>query len=196
MVALRKRKQNRSTTIRSRRQEVSQDWSETDQFALVEEQTVSNACGERDDSDPGKQEPLSTTLEGEDVTMIELPITPVPKPRMTRADRWKQRECVIRYWEFKDNIQSEFHDNNYTFPVPAHVIFLMPIPQSWSQKKQQKMLGQPHLQRPDKDNLEKAILDALFEEDSHVWDGRVSKFWSRTGKILIKEITPCCYIFD
>ena len=188
MVALRKRKQNRSTTIRSRRQKVPQNWSEIDRFALVEEQTVSNACGERDDSDPGKQEPFSMT--------IELPITPVPKPRMTRADRWKQRECVIRYWEFKDNILSEFHDNNYTFPVPAHVIFLMPTPRSWSQKKQQKMLGQPHLQRPDKDNLEKAILDALFEEDSHVWDGRVSKFWSETGKILIKEITPCYYIFD
>lgn len=43
----------------------------------------------------------------------------------------------------------------------------------------------PHMQKPDKDNLEKALLDCVFEEDSHVWDGRVSKLWGWTGAIII-----------
>ena len=47
--------------------------------------------------------------------------------------------------------------------------------------------GKPHQQRPDKDNLEKAILDAIFKQDSHIWDGRTSKIWGNTGSIIIKE---------
>ncbi len=39
-----------------------------------------------------------------------------------------------------------------------------------------------HIQKPDRDNLEKALLDALtglgvFKDDSQVCDGRVSKTW-------------------
>jgi Holliday junction resolvase RusA-like endonuclease len=48
--------------------------------------------------------------------------------------------------------------------------------------------GKPHQQKPDKDNLEKALLDAIFEDDCRIWDGRVSKVWGETGQILIGEI--------
>lgn len=50
------------------------------------------------------------------------------------------------------------------------------------------MNGKPHQQKPDKDNLEKALLDAIFEDDCRIWDGRVSKVWGETGKIIIKEL--------
>ncbi|MGU0055537.1 RusA family crossover junction endodeoxyribonuclease [Enterobacter hormaechei] len=43
------------------------------------------------------------------------------------------------------------------------------------------MNGKPHQQKPDKDNLEKALLDAIFDDDSRVWDGRVTKVWGRGG---------------
>jgi Holliday junction resolvase RusA-like endonuclease len=48
------------------------------------------------------------------------------------------------------------------------------------------MDGKPHQQKPDKDNLEKSILDAVFDDDSKVWDGRVSKLWGVDGKIVVE----------
>lgn len=37
------------------------------------------------------------------------------------------------------------------------------------------MNGKPHQSKPDKDNLERALLDALFEDDAHIWDSRARK---------------------
>ena len=33
--------------------------------------------------------------------MKNIKITPVSKPRMTRADTWKKRPCVLKYWAYK-----------------------------------------------------------------------------------------------
>lgn len=48
------------------------------------------------------------------------------------------------------------------------------------------MRGTPHEQKPDKDNLLKALLDALYGDDSHVWhdDGHL-KFWGDEGSITV-----------
>ena len=62
------------------------------------------------------------------------------------------------------------------------------MPKSWESSKRDKMRGLPHKQTPDKDNCEKAILDALFTNDSMIWDGRVSKFWGDSGAIVVIEI--------
>ncbi|NWC66026.1 RusA family crossover junction endodeoxyribonuclease [Cedecea sp. P7760] len=115
-------------------------------------------------------------------------ILPMGKPRMTRADKWKKRLEVLRYRAFCDEVrlnQIELPECGY------HVIFVLPMPPSWSKKKQAEYDGKPHQSRPDKDNLEKALLDALFGEDSHIWDGRVSKIWGTTGKIIIREAESC-----
>ena len=63
-----------------------------------------------------------------------------------------------------------------------------------------------HTQVPDKDNLEKAVLDALgnFDgmpplvwcDDSQVYKGRTSKRWTEPGElpgvfIAIREVTKC-----
>lgn len=32
-------------------------------------------------------------------------ITPMGKPRMNKADAWKKRPCVLRYWEYSDNLK-------------------------------------------------------------------------------------------
>ena len=59
-----------------------------------------------------------------------------------------------------------------------------------SQKKRAQLNGQAHQQKPDKDNLEKALLDAIFDDDSRVWDGRVTKLWGEKGQIIIGECAP------
>lgn len=117
--------------------------------------------------------------------MIKYPIIPCPKPRMTRSDKWNRRAPVLRYRAFCDEVRL------YKVQLPAagaHVVFVIPMPSSWSAKKRQAMNGKPHQQKPDKDNLEKALLDALFDDDSHIWDSRVSKIWGEEGAIVIQEI--------
>ena len=69
----------------------------------------------------------------------------------------------------------------------ATVIFGMPMPESWSKKKKAEFLGKAHQQRPDWDNLGKALSDAVLEEDCGIWDLRCVKIWSSVGYIEILE---------
>ncbi len=75
--------------------------------------------------------------------------------------------------------------SGYKVASELDIEFHIAMPPSWSKSKRQLMLGKPHQQRPDIDNLVKAFLDALCEEDSYVYDIRARKFWSNTGYILI-----------
>lgn len=109
-------------------------------------------------------------------------IIPVAKPRMTQRDRWAKRPIVERYWAYKDEVRKERVD------VPecnSHITFHMPMPKSWSVKKKREQEGKAHQVRPDKDNLEKALLDAIYDEDSHIWDSRVTKVWAYNGAIEV-----------
>lgn len=116
--------------------------------------------------------------------MLIYDITPCPKPRMTRSDKWKKRPPVLRYRAFADRVRAlglTLPDHGY------HVTFVLPMPKSWSKRKREGMDGKPHQQTPDKDNLEKALLDALYQNDCHIWDGRVTKLWGESGRIMIGE---------
>lgn len=112
-------------------------------------------------------------------------ITPMGKPRMTRADKWKKRPEVLRYRAFCDEVRLQCVE----LPESgSHVTFILPMPASWSKKKRAELNGRPHQQKPDVDNLTKSLLDALFEDDAHIWDVRVSKSWGETGRIIIEEL--------
>jgi len=122
-------------------------------------------------------------------SQIDYPITPVPKPRMTRRDamrsttKYPRRPGVARYDAFKQECLLR------KVAVPesgSHITFYLPMPKSWSKKKKAVMCSMPHQQRPDKDNLEKALLDAIFDEDCRIWDSRVTKRWGYEGSILIE----------
>lgn len=117
--------------------------------------------------------------------LYTIPVVPAAKPRMTRSDSWKKRECVVKYWEFKDSIREHLPDP--TLPVPGIARFFVPMPKSWSKKKKAAMLHQPKLTVPDVDNYVKALLDAVYDNDSEVWDFRGVKLWSNTGYIEIWE---------
>ena len=115
----------------------------------------------------------------------EYPITPVPKPRMTRRDKWltPPRECVREYWNFCDLCRVR----KIVFPVSgSHVIFILPIPESWSKKMKILMDGCKHEDKPDLDNLLKSLGDALYRNDSYIWDVRITKRWGKEGKIIIE----------
>lgn len=110
------------------------------------------------------------------------PIKPQPKPRMTKRDTWKQRPCVVRYRAFKDEVRK------WGLDLPeegAHVIFVIPMPKSWSKKKKEEYAYYPHTQKPDIDNLTKALLDSIFSEDEHIWDIHTAKIWGEEPFIII-----------
>lgn len=114
--------------------------------------------------------------------MSEYDIEPTPKPRMTQRDKWKKRPAVLRYHAFKDEVKLK----GVSVPESgASVSFYMPMPKTWSKKKKASLVGEPHQQEPDVDNLLKALLDAVYDDDSGVWDIRASKIWSYQGKIVV-----------
>ena len=109
-------------------------------------------------------------------------ITPVSKPRQTQSDKWKKRPCVVKYRSFADRCRE------LGVEVPecgGIIIFGLPMPKSWSKKKRDDMIGKPRQQRPDKDNLEKALLDAVYGEDCVVWDSHSVKIWAKDGFIEV-----------
>ena len=116
---------------------------------------------------------------------MRIEIVPIGKPRMTRADRWKGRECVERYWVYKDELRLRLP--NYTLPQCLAIEFQLAMPESWSERKKQKFDGQPHQQKPDLDNLLKAWMDCFADSDAYVSEIHARKTWARTGAIILPD---------
>lgn len=108
-------------------------------------------------------------------------IKPCPKPRMTVSDKWKKRPCVLRYRAFAD----ECRLRGVKVTNGCSIVFRIPMPKSWSNKKKSEMNGKPHTQRPDIDNLLKSVMDAVLPEDSHIHSIYIKKQWAVTGQIEI-----------
>lgn len=129
--------------------------------------------------------PKSTEL------FFTVPGEPMGKPRQTQQDKWKKRPCVLRYREYCDRIRAAAGPIPLN-PLAVHIRAHLPMSTSWSKKKKAAMLGQRHQQKPDWDNVGKAICDALFEEDSCIAVGITEKFWCAEGR----ERTDVTVIYD
>jgi Holliday junction resolvase RusA-like endonuclease len=66
--------------------------------------------------------------------------------------------------------------------------FVFPLPASWSEKRKTAALGQPHVSRPNIDNLLKAVLDGLdavaFTDDCSVEKISATKQWGCSGLVV------------
>lgn len=112
------------------------------------------------------------------------PIRPVPAPRQVASDKYKPRPPVLRYRAFRDEVELR----HVQLPRPFHhVVFVLAMPDSWSEQTKASAEGMAHMQKPDRDNLEKALLDSVYGEDSHVWDGRTTKLWGRMDLIIVSR---------
>lgn len=114
-------------------------------------------------------------------------VEPVPAPRQVRSDAWNPSDGVCRYRAYRDWLQ--WH--RAVIPLPFHhAVFVLPMPPSWPKEKRARMHGQPHTNKPDRDNLEKALLDsALASNDAHVWNGQTTKLWGTRGLVIVSD-TP------
>ena len=112
---------------------------------------------------------------------------PVGKPRMTRQDKWKERKPVVAYRNWCDHARMcvpWMPDANdiMEFSWTAYI----GCPRSWSQKKQREHWGRFHRSKPDRDNIDKAILDCFFKEDSGIASGKIAKFWSKDPRLELE----------
>jgi Holliday junction resolvase RusA-like endonuclease len=109
-----------------------------------------------------------------------VPGEPIPKPRMTAADRGsnrrgkgrgyhRMRPVVQRYVNWCRVAELAAPKDLPASPLTLSITAYLPIPQSWSKKRQRECAGQPHRVKPDADNLLKACSDALWKQDSRIY---------------------------
>lgn len=75
-------------------------------------------------------------------------------------------------------------------PVKLRVVAVFEIPKSWTKKRKAEAIGAFHVQRPDGDNLLKAIKDGLnriaWTDDCQVADTRCVKRWGTHADTFVK----------
>ena len=126
----------------------------------------------------GDEPPSVPVNKGVQVCRFIVPGTAIGKPRMTRSDVWRKRPAVLRYRAFCDLVRSHAP----TLPADVFGIFIvayMPMPPSWSNRKTDLHWATINRQRPDGDNILKAVMDALFEEDSGIGVTVCTKIWCK-----------------
>lgn len=102
---------------------------------------------------------------------------PMGKPRMTQRDKWKKRPCVVRYREWADKARESAPSDLTKTPLCVSWVAYFPIPKSWTLYQKTTRKGRLHSAKPDRDNVDKGILDALWKDDSHVAYGVLEKRW-------------------
>lgn len=118
--------------------------------------------------------------------IVYYPIPVVSAPRQVRRDRWKPSPHVLKYRAFRDECALR------RVRVPeagGHVLFLLEVPRSLSKREREARLYQGHRQKPDNDNLQKALLDAVHRggDDAGVWDLRTSKVWAPVPGFIVSD---------
>ena len=114
---------------------------------------------------------------------IKINLSPIGKPRMTRSDAWKKRECVLRYWDFKDKLNKQAGD--FVLADSYSVLFCVPFPKSYPKKKMKSLFLKPHQEKPDLDNMVKAINDSFHKEDKHIYKTKSKKIWAYKPSIIL-----------
>ena len=110
---------------------------------------------------------------------FHVPGVPVGKgrPRFTKSGH-TYTPAKTRAWEKAVRAAATGKDR-LEGPLSALIIVYLPIPKSWSKKRQQEADGKPAIGRTDADNFGKAVLDAcneiVFADDRQVTDLRVVK---------------------
>lgn len=107
-------------------------------------------------------------------------------PRQSRRDKWAPSPQVLKYRAFKDLLNLRKPEDLPLSPDALHIFVTVAVPASWSVKRKAAMLGQPHRQKPDSDNLLKAVADGLYPDgDQGIWDEAVTKHWGMEDKTTI-----------
>lgn len=132
------------------------------------------------------------------MSIIQIRVTGIPKaqPRHRAfAQRQKGGTFRARVYDpgtaegWKGMIAQAIAENSVKTvenPTRIDITWLFPRPQRLLRKRDPE--GRiPHVSKPDRDNLDKAVMDALVQlnvlsDDCIVWDGRLTKYYVAKGE--------------
>ena len=111
------------------------------------------------------------------------------RPRMTRRGITYTPSETVSFENTVRAVAAEKFLEPLEGPVRVIIEAHFETPKSWPKAKTAALQGKPHIQRPDIDNIEKAILDGLnriaFADDSQVCDMRTRKHWGIAGRTIV-----------
>lgn len=122
---------------------------------------------------------------------FEIPGRPFGKqrPRATRQGRIYTPGETVAYERQVGTIAAQHITAPFNGPVRLRILADFQPAASWSKRKRTDALGRPHTQKPDADNVAKAIKDALnriaWVDDAQVAELIVSKAWAANDRVTV-----------
>lgn len=125
---------------------------------------------------------------------LKIPVEPMGAVRMTRRGKFTSKSAH-KYLSYKNTIKWHVlkqvkHREPLEGPLSVDVLFCMPIPKSWSKKKQRESVGGYHMKKPDADNLIKGVFDSLnkivWQDDNQVAKMSAMKLYAEIPMIEIR----------
>ena len=113
-----------------------------------------------------------------------------PRGYLRRTHQGRFSPAAKRYHEYMNSLRVLARAEGLTLADSFAVVFHMPMPKSWSQKKKDRLRGEPHQQKPDYSNCLKALEDALHPNDKEIWRVHGEQRWADEGSIVVSPITP------
>lgn len=107
------------------------------------------------------------------------------RPRVTKWATYYPK----KYTQFREDISVICRHTNFNkidegVAIKVTMLLCIPMPKSWSKKKRAEHLGKYKVTKPDNDNYEKAVYDAL---NGHAWHDDSQIAWNDTKKIYAEE---------
>lgn len=110
-------------------------------------------------------------------------ISVMPMERLSEANKAAKRRW-LEYCAYKDKVRAAFAPGGEVCGCDIVAEFAMPV--SWSKRKRSKMVSLLHDSKPDRDNIDKGVLDACLKEDKSVGIGLVVKRWGEVGRLWVR----------
>lgn len=120
---------------------------------------------------------------------------PLGAPRMTRRDRWAKRGVVVKYMDWRNSLEAirkKLPDAKFVKSLSWVAYFEPPTTiekRKLTKQERLELLGEAHRAKPDRDNIDKALLDGLFpQDDKAISAGGVCKLWGSPARTEVEIV--------
>lgn len=120
------------------------------------------------------------------------------RPRYRRVGNFVQTYTTKSTKSFEEEISTQFIEQvgneycSYDGRVMLKMSISAEMPKSWSNKIKDKLDEDYNTNKPDIDNIIKAVLDGLngvaYQDDKQICDIHATKYWSRENKIELRIV--------
>lgn len=122
---------------------------------------------------------------------FEIPGKPFGKQRhrTTKTGRTYTPKATVDFETVVGTIANMHFSAPICGPVGLTIEAIFVPAKSWTKKRRAEAMGAYHTQKPDADNISKAIKDGMngivYQDDSQVADLHVTKIWGHEAKTIV-----------